>query len=280
MKKTLKNILFIRRIWDFYMATKYFNSKYIKILLWSFKSKEDTNFTYELSEKNLMYLACTVASIFKLETKVCLYYIKEINNDIKLKDFIEQEIKKSKFKHITDNKVLFSRRIGWYLFVRLLKPKVVIETGIDKGLGAMVICQALKKNNNEGYHGRYYGTDINPDAGFLFQGELTTFGEILYGDSIETLNQLDVKIDLFINDSDHSENYEYKEYQTIKNKLSPQGFILGDNAHCSDKLALFSIENNRNFLFFKEEPKNHWYPGGGIGISFPKELSTLKISLS
>jgi hypothetical protein len=26
----------------------------------------------------------------------------------------------------------------------------------------------------------------------------------------------------------------------------------------------------RNFLFFKEEPEEHWYPGAGIGIAFPR----------
>jgi hypothetical protein len=53
----------------------------------------------------------------------------------------------------------------------------------------------------------------------------------------------------------------------IADKLSPQAIILGDNAH--DKLARYSEEQGRSFLFFHEEPSGHWYPGGGIGISFP-----------
>ena len=88
------------------------------------------------------------------------------------------------------------------------------------------------------------------------------------GDSIESLKGLDEKIDIFINDSDHSADYEYNEYLTIKNKLSNDGIILGDNSHVTDKLLDFSIENDRKFLFFKEVPLHYWYPGGGIGISF------------
>lgn len=118
---------------------------------------------------------------------------------------------------------------------------------------------------------RYYGTDINPNAGYLLGGEFASMGEILFGDSIESLKKLDQPIDLFINDSDHSAEYEYHEYQTIKDKLSPKGVILGDNAHANNKLALFSAEINRHFIFFREEPREHWYPGGGIGISFPKQ---------
>ena len=76
-------------------------------------------------------------------------------------------------------------------------------------------------------------------------------------------------IDLFINDSDHSAEYEFKEYLAIKNKLSKTGIILGDNSHSTDKLIKFSIENNRRFILFRDEPSNHWYPGAGIGISYP-----------
>jgi hypothetical protein len=31
-------------------------------------------------------------------------------------------------------------------------------------------------------------------------------------------------------------------------------------------LAKYSNEQGRKFLFFKEEPLNHWYPGAGIDI--------------
>ena len=93
-------------------------------------------------------------------------------------------------------------------------------------------------------------------------------GKILYGDSIQTLLQFNDKIDLFINDSDHSSEYEYREYMTIKDKMNAGGIILGDNSHDTDKLAIFSFETNRNFLFFSEEPRGHWYPGAGIGISY------------
>ena len=62
--------------------------------------------------------------------------------------------------------------------------------------------------------------DINYEAGYLLDEKYKSVGEIIYGDSIVSLNKFDKKIDLFINDSDHSPSYEYQEYQTIKNKLN------------------------------------------------------------
>ena len=56
--------------------------------------------------------------------------------------------------------------------------------------------------------------------------------------------------------------------EELMSELSPKAIMLGDNSHSTDCLSRFSTEQNRRFLFFKEEPKNHWYPGAGIGISY------------
>jgi hypothetical protein len=45
-------------------------------------------------------------------------------------------------------------------------------------------------NGLEGYPGRYYGTDIQPGAGYLFDGKYAEAGEILFGDSIQSLEQI------------------------------------------------------------------------------------------
>ena len=88
---------------------------------------------------------------------------------------------------------------------------------------------------------------------------------------MESLSNLNVKINLFINDSDHSAEYERNEYLTIIDKLNPNSIIVGDNSHSTDELLNFSLNNERNFALFNEKPKNHWYPGAGIGISFIKK---------
>ncbi|MHA2276679.1 MAG: class I SAM-dependent methyltransferase [Candidatus Kariarchaeaceae archaeon] len=249
-------------------ATKYFNKKYIQILKWGVLSKEDTNYTYELTEENILYMAYTISVVANIDYKIVLNYINEAQNDEVLRNHVISESQRSKFKYVTDLRCDFGRRLGWYAFVRILKPKIVIETGIDKGLGAVLLCSGLLRNKEEGFEGQYYGTDINPEAGYLLSGIYKSIGKILYGDSIKSLEKFDKPVDLFINDSDHSSDYEYKEYLTIKNLLTENSIILGDNSHSSEKLAYFSGENKRNFLFFQEKPKNHWYPGAGIGISY------------
>jgi predicted O-methyltransferase YrrM len=157
--------------------------------------------------------------------------------------------------------------------VRATKPKKVVETGVEKGLGSCVIAAALKKNAEEGSQGIAYGTDINPAAGYLVGGVYAPYSKIFYGDSIESLKTLEGPIDLFINDSDHSAEYEAREYDTIEPKLSSGALVLGDNAHVTDKLLLFAEKTRRSFLYFQERPSGHWYPGAGIGIAFKADVS-------
>jgi hypothetical protein len=163
----------------------------------------------------------------------------------------------------------FGRRLGWYAVARAIKPRVIIETGVERGHGALLLCAALLRNEKEGFPGRYFGTDINPQAGWLLSDKYAAVGKILVGDSIASLHGISEPVDLFINDSDHSAEYEGREYEVIGPKLSHQAIVLGDNAHVTDKLAIFSRKTGRNFIMFHERPKDHWYPGAGIGISFP-----------
>ena len=240
------------------------------LLKWLLTSRELTNFTYDLEEDNRHYLAAMIADVSGQPYQVVLGYFREVEGDAELRAHLESATRTSELAFMADSPVRYGRRIGWYALARALKPKVVIETGIDKGLGSCVLTAALRRNSREGAAGRYYGMDINPKAGYLLSGEYAKYGQVLYGDSIESLRAFEGSIDLFITDSDHSADYEAREYHVIADKLSPGAVILGDNAHCNDKLLQFSLANGRRFLFFKEQPKDHWYPGGGIGISFKR----------
>ena len=251
----------------------------VNSIRWLVASREFTNFTYDLDDLNRRYLASLIADILNLDFTVVDGYIRELENDCNIKQHIVDVTSRSELAAVADRTVRFGRRLGWYAIVRALKPRIVVETGVDKGLGSCILAAALKRNATEGFQGRYIGTDINPKAGYLLTGEYAAFGTILYGDSIESLRTIADEIDIFINDSDHSSDYEYREYLTIASKLSGHALLLGDNAHCCDKLLQFSLETGRRFVFFQEKPINHWYPGGGIGFSFHR-LATSRANAS
>ena len=252
-------------------AAHYYTPKFKQILAWLYKSHEDANFTYGLTELNQVYLAHTLSIVTTCAYERVQAYLREPLEDGDLQRHVIERSRQRPYRYYSDARCEFGRRIGWYALVRLIKPRVVVETGVDKGLGSVLLCSALLRNQSEGFPGHYYGTDIDPNAGYLLAAPYNTVGEILYGDSIESIEQLD-GIELFINDSDHSSDYERREYQVIASKLTDRAIIIGDNAHCNGELASFSQNHRRKFLFFREEPLGHWYPGAGIGISFPMSV--------
>lgn len=249
-------------------ATRAYNYRYGQILRWSVDSREDTNYTYALTDDSLLYLAHTVAVVSGVSPATVQQYFREAQTDEALRDYVLEKTKTSSYRRVADLRVEFGRRLGWYALVRIMKPGVVIETGVDKGLGAVLLCSALLRNRAEGAPGRYYGTDIAPKAGYLLDGIYKEVGQVLYGDSITSLKAFDKPIDLFINDSDHSATYELEEYKVVLPKLTPTGILLSDNAHVASSLAQLSLEAGRKFVYYPEVPKDHWYPGAGIGFSF------------
>lgn len=245
----------------------------VNSIRWLATSRETTNFTYDLDDLNRRYLAAMISDILTVDYSTIAEYFSELEGDTQLKQHVIRVTAASKLAAIADEYVRFGRRLGWYAVVRALKPRLIVETGVDKGLGSCILTAALKRNSQEGFEGRYIGTDINPNAGYLLTGEYARFGRIMYGDSIESLRTIADSIDVFINDSDHSADYEYREYLTIASKLSHRALVLGDNAHSCDKLLQFSLETGRQFVFFQEKPSRHWYPGAGIGFSFHRHSS-------
>lgn len=252
-------------------AMSYFEKPLAEIESWAPKRTEDTNFYYELTDLNRQHLAHLLAFITGAPLARVLATFRELDQDRPLRDHLQASVGRlGTSEH--DIKVAFGRRLGWYAIARLLKPATIVETGVDHGVGSCVMCAALLKNADEGNPGRYFGTELRSEAGQFFTAPYSSVGEILYGDSLQSLSRFDRPIDLFINDSDHSADYEYREYLTIRDKLSPKGVILGDNSHVTDSLPRFCAETGRPFVFFRETPADHWYPGAGIGISCPRSV--------
>jgi len=251
-----------------YCFNYYLKPQITELIKWLQHSRELDNFNYDLEEHNLGQLAGWVSTISDSSLQQARQWMDELRHDSELHQHLNQRTEMAHHAIDTDLDRGFGRRIGWYALVRALKPRTVVETGVHTGLGSCVLASALLRNRAEGYEGQYFGTDIIPQSGWFFHGRYREAGEILIGDSIESLERLQGPIDMFINDSDHSPEYEEREYSCIASKLSNSAVVLGDNAHVSDKLYKFAVETNRNFLFFSEKPANHWYPGAGIGAAW------------
>lgn len=254
-----------RTIRRYALARSYYRPQMKLAMRWSRLHTEDSNFYYPLTARNEATLASLVSVVSGLDVEQAQSYITEAKEDDSLREHIRRGLLSN--PELRDALPMLGRRLGWYAFIRALKPRLVVETGVAHGVGSCVICAALLRNREEGFPGRYIGTEIDRHAGKLLAGPYADVGTIHFGDSIESLESMTEFIDVFINDSDHSAEYEAIEYETVASHLGAPSLILGDNSHVTTALRDFAVRNGRPFLFFREEPADHWYPGAGIGIS-------------
>jgi len=184
------------------------------------ESREVTNFTYDLEQRNVRYLYALISEVTgRPYSEIEIFAFEAINNET-LRSHLRVMHQDPLRRQFADERLKWGRQLAYYILVRAMKPKVVVETGVDKGLGAIAIAAAIQRNQRDGFVGRYYGTDINPDAGYLLSGEYAAFGEILVGDSAGILASFQSPIDFFVFDSERTPQYEALEYQKVREKLT------------------------------------------------------------
>lgn len=115
--------------------------------------------------------------------------------------------------------------------------------------------------------GRLTTFDVNPDSGYLISGKYADVVTRILGDSLKGLRDLDGPVEFFLHDSLHAVEHEWGELEAVAPILAPDALVLSDNAHVSDVLPRWAESTGRRFSYFQERPKDHWYPGGGIGVA-------------
>jgi len=140
----------------------------------------------------------------------------------------------------------------YYSLVRILKPTIVVETGVAHGFSTMIILKALTDNN----HGTLISIDVpfvgvlelDKSPGWLVPKNLRSRWQLLIGKSQYHLPQLLQKyhqIDFFIHDSHHSFDHMLWEYHTIWSSLSKEGILVSDDVFMNLAFLEFCKENKR-----------------------------------
>ena len=156
-----------------------------------------------------------------------------------------------------------ARRFGWYAIVRAAQPENVVETGTHLGLGSCVIAAALLRNG----HGHLTTIDVDPGAGHLIIDPWASVIDRRTGSSVDVLAKME-DVNIFLHDSLHTYDYELSELEAVAPNLAPGAILLSDNAHDSRALSDWAELTGHRYLFFKEQPLKHWWPGDGIGVAW------------
>jgi predicted O-methyltransferase YrrM len=122
-----------------------------------------------------------------------------------------------------------------YALVKLIKPDVMVETGVGAGVSSWTILQAMEENGV----GRLVSidlptpnTELLPEVGYLIPNGLRHRWELRTGPSQRLLPQTLAElgeIDIFQHDSRHSYSNQLREYRTAWPFIKPGGMLVSDD---------------------------------------------------
>jgi methyltransferase family protein len=230
---------------------------------WLVRGRETHNFTYDLGSLNQDQLCWFISAVTGAGIGQVRAWMRELEEDRHLAGHLTRRLSSNPRWRVGAKEPHWARRSGWYAIVRAVQPDHVVETGTHLGLGSCVIAAALLRNG----HGRLTTIDTDQDAGYLIGEPWESVIDRRTGSSIDILGALQ-DVDVFLHDSLHTYDYETSELTAVEPNLRAGAIILSDNAHDSAALSDWAERSGRHYLFFKEQPLNHWWPGDGIGAAW------------
>ncbi len=170
-----------------------------------------------------------------------------------------------------------------YVYVRTLRPEVIVETGISSGRSSTAILEALQKNGSgtlysldlpkltnsgqttvvhgeQGEYRQYIPTEAK-EPGWLVPASLQSQWNKILGDSNVTLPKLVAtlsRIDVFFHDSDHTDRTMMHEFTVAWPKMPSKALLLADDVHASSAFDTFVRAESPQYT--------HIYNGLGLAV--------------
>ena len=209
-------------------------------------------------------------------------FIDEINNS-KLVDYLRSSLT-LKFCEIsgTTNRgdpfisgiIKENHAFDIYSLIRILKPSIVVETGVCNGFSSTIILEALKNNSK----GHLYSIDYpefadnrhdkdefwtgkkgavvpkDEESGWLVPHNLRDRWTLIIGKTrnelLPLLNKLK-GVDIFLHDSEHSYENQMFEFKTAFSYLNDEGILIASDINWNNSYEDFLSEvKNRSKNFF------------------------------
>lgn len=221
------------------------------------------DFSYELG--NDAELIDVLAQALALEPATIAGYLGEIRGDAALTRELSARVR---WRPDMRRHVGLGHRVAWYVVARALKPRLVVETGIKHGIGALVLLEALGRNAREGRPGHLISFDLDTFSGWIVPDRLRGDWEPVYASTFDRLEQTleGREVDLFICDTPPDYDIESFEMRTAMRHAAPGIVLIAGNGDRTAVLPELTAEMHGSFHFFTERPVHDIYPGAGLGF--------------
>jgi hypothetical protein len=232
----------------------------LHVLPWAVESREYTNFSYETTDISRVGLCGMLAMIANMDIRSVAAFADELHSNTELAEHVRADHADSDRKWTSDPRFCPGHQMLYYLLVRALKSGFVVEAGVDKGLGAAIICEALHRNAAEGYVGDYLGIENNPlQRSSIYAKFYHKTGKILHGNSPDVIRTIARKIDLFVHDTASDPLHVNSQLEALQGQMAERGVFASSWA--LPQFVEYAVRHSKRILTHKDEPARHWYSG-------------------
>jgi caffeoyl-CoA O-methyltransferase len=158
-----------------------------------------------------------------------------IDNHTSLEDEVLFELNRETHLKTYYPRMLSGKVQGKFLemIVQMIKPTRILEIGTFTGYSAIAMAKGLPEN------GKITTLEVNPEMEIFIRKFIKKSGlenkiELLIGNAVEIIPELEEKFGLVFIDADKEQYIDY--YNLSMKKLEPGGFILADNVLWSGKV--------------------------------------------
>jgi predicted O-methyltransferase YrrM len=221
------------------------------------------DFSYELDNED--ELVDFLARTLDVEGAAIAGYLAEIDSSPELTSELSARVRR---RPDMKRRIGLAQRVAWYAVVRATKPRLVVETGIKHGLGALVLLVALARNAQEGSPGRLISFDPDPFSGWVVPDHLRGAWQPVFATSFDALEDTlaGEQVDLFICDTPPDHDIESFEMTTALSHAAPGIILIAGNGDRTTVLRELAAERGGEYRFFVERPRHPVYPGAGLGV--------------
>jgi predicted O-methyltransferase YrrM len=139
-----------------------------------------------------------------------------------------------------------------YTIARIVRPSLVVETGVANGISSAFILEAMRKNDKGKLISVTLPGGLDPlipsgtDVGWVVPGTLRDRWSLQLGASSQLLPEIvrqQGPVDIFFHDSDHSYENMLMEFETVWPCVKPGGYLLADDVWQNNALSDFCKKN-------------------------------------
>ncbi|HEY1689354.1 MAG TPA: class I SAM-dependent methyltransferase [Solirubrobacteraceae bacterium] len=221
------------------------------------------DFSYELENED--ELAGFLASALGSDRATVAGYLAEAHEAPSLTTELEARVR---LRPDIKRPVQLSMRISWYAVARLLKPRLIVETGIYHGLGSLALLTALERNRAEGSDGRLISFDLDPGTGWMVPEQLRAAWQPVYASTFDALDATlaGEAVDLFIGDTPPEYEIESFEMHGAMRHAAERIVLLCAGGDRTPALPELAGELGAEYHYFRERPRHPVFSGAGIGL--------------